>query len=122
MKGTGGIEGIFARTVIARAIVFMVVEVGYASACFLSSMCIRHLGGAIGFNLMLMMALNIAAQTLIEHSWAEKYLRMVPAGQAIFVIADFSNKNILMALSSAVIASAAVLVLSYVKFGKEELK
>ena len=47
---------------------------------------------------------------------------MVPAGQAIFVIADFSNKNILMALSSAVIASAAVLVLSYVKFGKEELK
>ena len=122
MKGTGGIEGIFARTVIARAIVFMVVEVGYASACFLSSMCIRHLGGAIGFNLMLMMALNIAAQTLIEHSWAEKYLRMVPAGQAIFVIVDFSNKNILMALSSAVIASAAVLVLSYVKFGKEELK
>ena len=122
MKGTGGIEGTFARSVIARAIVFMVVEVAYASACFLSSMYVRHLGGAIGFNLMLMMALNIAAQTLIEHKWAEKYLRMVPAGQAIFVIADFSNKNVLMALSSVAISFAVVLALSYIKFGKEELK
>ena len=122
MKGTGGIEGTFARLIIGRAAVLAVVEVAYASACFLSSMYIRHLGGAIGLNLLLMMALNIAAQTLIEHSWAEKYLRMLPAGQAIFVIADISNKNVLMALSSAVIACIAVLVLSYVKFGKEELK
>lgn len=122
MKGTGGIEGTFARLIIGRAAVLAVVEVAYASACFLSSMYIRHLGGAIGFNLLLMMALNIAAQTLIEHSWAEKYLRMLPAGQAIFVIADISNKNVLMALSSAVLACIAVLVLSYAKFGKEELK
>ena len=122
MKGTGGIEGTFARSIIGRAAVLAVVEVAYASACFLSSMYIRHLGGAIGLNLLLMMALNFAAQTLIEHSWAEKYLRMLPAGQAIFVIADISNKNVLMALSSAVIAFVAVLVLSYVKFGKEELK
>ena len=122
IKGTGGIEGTFARSVIARTIVFMVVEVGYASVCFLSSMYVRHLGGAIGFNLLLMMALNIAAQTLVEHKWAEKYLRMIPAGQAFFVIADFSNKNILMALTSAVISFAAVLALSYVRFRKEELK
>lgn len=122
MKGTGGIEGTFARSIIGRAAILAVVEVAYASVCFLSSMYIRHLGGAIGLNLLLMMALNIAAQTLIEHSWAEKYLRLVPAGQAIFVIADISNKNVLMALSSTVIAFVAVLALSYVKFGKEELK
>ena len=122
MKGTVGIEGTFARSVIARTIVFIVVEVAYASACFLSSMYVRHLGGAIGFNLLLMMALNIAAQTLVEHKWAEKYLRMIPAGQAFFVIADFSNKIILMALTSAVISFAAVLALSYVRFRKEELK
>lgn len=122
MRGTGGIEGTFARSVIGRALVFVIVEMAYASASFLSSMYIRHLGGAIGFNLMLMMALNIAAQTLVEHKWAEKYLRLVPAGQAIFLIADLSKKNVLMALSSAVIAFTAVVVLSYVKFGKEELK
>ena len=74
------------------------------------------------FNLLLMMVLNIAAQTLVEHKWAEKYLRMIPAGQAFFVIADFSNKNILRALTSAVISFAAVLALSYVRFRKEELK
>ena len=122
MKGTGGIEGTFERSVIARTAVFAVIEIGYASACFLSSMYIRHPGGAIGFNLMLMMSLNIASQTLIEHKWAEKYLRLIPAGQAIFIIADFSNKNILMALTSALVAFVTVLAFSYVKFGKEELK
>ena len=122
LKGTGGIEGTFEKAVIGRALVLVAVEIGYASACFLSSMYIRHLGGAIGFNLLLMMALNIAAQTLVEYKWAERYLRLVPAGQTLFVIADISRKNVLMALSSAVIACVAVLVLSYVKFGKEELK
>ena len=122
MKGTVGIEGTFARSVVIRVLVFTFVEAAYAAACFLSSMFIRHLGGAIGFNLMIMMALNIAAQSLIEHKWAEKFLRMIPAGQAIFVLTDVSNKNILMALASAVITFAAVLCLSYVKFGKEELK
>ena len=71
---------------------------------------------------MLMVILNIVVQMLMAYPWAEKILRFIPAGQTLFLIGDFSNKNILMALSSAVIAFLAVPLLSYVKLGKEELK
>jgi len=40
----------------------------------------------------------------------------------MFVLIDMSNSNIVMALVTSVVAIAAVLALSYVKFRREELK
>jgi hypothetical protein len=40
----------------------------------------------------------------------------------MFIIADMSNSNIAMALATSVVAIAAVIALSYVKFRREELK
>ena len=122
MMGVNGLDGSFGRVIIGRAIVYTIVEIAYSATCFLASMFIRHLGGAIGLNLGLMLVLNLAAQILLNFEWAEKIVGFTPVGQTMMLIFDFSNKNIAMALASCVIAVAAVLALSYLKFSREELK
>ena len=122
MQGTDGMDGSFARVIIGRSIVYIIVETAYSATCFLASMFIRHLGGAIGVNLGLMLMSNIVTQLLFNFEWAEKLLRFTAVGQSMLVIGDFSNNNIMMALAASVIAFAAVIALSYVKFSKEELK
>ena len=122
MCGITGIEGNFGREIIARAAVYILVEIAYAATCFFSSMLVRHLGGAIGLNLGLMLIANLAAQIILNFEWAEKFVRFTPVGQTMFVLADLSNSNIATALASSVAAIAIVIALSYVKFRREELK
>jgi len=120
--GVTGLDGSFARVIIARALVYTVVEIAYSATCFLASMFIKHQGGAIGLNTILMLMTNLAAQILLSFDWAEMFVRCTPVGQSMFVIADFSNSNIAIALVSSVVAIAAVIALSYVKFRRQELK
>lgn len=122
MAGVNGIEGSFAREIIARAGVYTVVEIAYAATCFLASMLVKHLGGAIGLNLGLMLMSNLAAQILLNFDWAEKFVKLFPVGQTMFVLTDMSNKNITLALSTSVVALALVAALSYLKFRRQELK
>lgn len=122
MLGATGIDGTFARAVIARSLVYIVVEGAYSAMCFLASMLVRHLGGAIGLNVGLMLMSNLIAQILLNFEWAEKFVRFTPVGQTMFVIADMSNKNVALALISSVIGCLAVVALSYLRFAKEELK
>lgn len=120
--GVTGLDGSFARVIIARALVYTVVEIAYSATCFLASMFIKHQGGAIGLNTGLMLMTNLAAQILLNFDWAEKLVRLTPVGQTMFVIADFSNSNIVMALATSVVAIAAIIALSYAKFRRQELK
>jgi len=120
--GVTGLDGSFARVIIARALVYTVVEIAYSATCFLASMFIKHQGGAIGLNTGLMLMTNLAAQILLNFDWAEKFVRLTPVGQTMFVIADFSNSNIVMALATSVVAIAAIIALSYAKFRRQELK
>ena len=120
--GVTGLDGSFARVIIARALVYTVVEIAYSATCFLASMFIKHQGGAIGFNTGLMLMTNVTAQILLNFDWAEKFVRLTPVGQTMFVIADFSNSNIVMALATSVVAIAAIIALSYAKFRRQELK
>ena len=120
--GITGIEGNFGREIIARTAVFILVEVAYAATCFFSSMLVKHLGGAIGLNLGLLLVADLAAQFLLNFEQAEKFVRFTPVGQTMFVLTDSSNGNIAAALASSVVALAAVIALSYVKFRREELK
>jgi ABC-type transport system involved in multi-copper enzyme maturation permease subunit len=122
MQGTGGIDGTFVRMIVARALLFVLVETAFSSICFLTSMYMRHQGSSIGFNLMMMVVLSTAVQLFIANPTAEKIFRFIPAGQSLFVVGDMSNKNILMALASVAIFFVAVPALSFIRFGKEELK
>ncbi len=122
MQGLTGIDGTLGREVIARAVVYIIVELGYAATCFLSSMFIRHLGGAIGLNLGLMLMSNVLTQILFNFDWTVPYLRLTSVGQTMLVIGDSSNGNYAMAVASTVIAFAAVIALSYLRFRREELK
>lgn len=122
MQGVNGIDGSFTREIIARALVYTVVEIAYSATCFFASMLVRHLGGAIGLNLGLMLMSNVIAQILLNFAWAERFVKLTPVGQSMFVLMDMSNGNIALALVTSVAAIAAVLALSYVKFRREELK
>ena len=122
MQGVNGIDGSFTREIIARALVYTVVEIAYSATCFFASMLVRHLGGAIGLNLGLMLMSNVIAQILLNFAWAERFVKLTPVGQSMFVLMDMSNSNIALALVTSVVAIAAVLALSYVKFRREELK
>ena len=122
MQGVNGIDGSFTREIIARALVYTVVEIAYSATCFFASMLVRHLGGAIGLNLGLMLMSNVIAQILLNFAWAERFVKLTPVGQSMFVLMDMSNGNIALALVTSVVAIAAVLALSYVKFRREELK
>ena len=122
MEGVTGIDGDFARLILGRAAVYTLVEISYAATCFVASMFIKHLGGAIGLNTGLMLMSNIAVQIILNFEGSEKFIRLTPVGQSMFVLADMSNSNIAMALVASVIGIAAVIALSYVKFRREELK
>lgn len=122
MAGINGIEGSFVREIVARAFVYTVVEIAYSATCFLASMLVKHQGGTIGLNTGLMLVSNLAAQILLGFDWAEKFVRLFPVGQSMFVLADMSNKNITLALASSLVALAAVAALSYLKFRRQELK
>ena len=122
MQGVNGFDENFGRAVIARSLVYIVVEMAYSATCFLASMFVRHLGGAIGLNLGLMLMSNLAVQLLFNFEWTIKYLRFTPVGQTMFVLGDISNENIVSALVSSIAACTLVVALSYVKFRHEELK
>ena len=122
MAGINGIDGSFVREVIARALVYTVVEIAYSATCFLASMLVKHQGGAIGLNTGLMLVSNLAAQILLNFDWAEKFVKLFPVGQTMFVLGDMSNKNVALALVSSIVTFAAVIALSYLKFRRQELK
>ena len=122
MQGVTGVEGSFAREVIARSLVYVLIEIAYSATCFLASMFVRHLGGAIGLNLGLMLMSNVIAQILFNFEWAPSVLRFTPVGQTMMLMGDAGNSNIATALIASVAAFAAVIALSYVKFRREELK
>ena len=122
MIGTDGFDGSIVRDVMAKAAVYVVVEIAYSASCFLTSMLVRHLGGSIGLNLGVMLGLNLIAQIFLNFDWAVDYVRMAPAGQAMILVGDASNSNLAMALMSSVVVIAAVIAFSYIKFDREELK
>ena len=122
MQGINGFDDSFARAIIVRSLVYIFVEIAYSATCFLSSMLVRHLGGAIGLNMGLMLMSNIAVQLLFNFDWMIKYLNYIPAAQTMVLLGDISNENIARALVSSVVACALVVALSYLKFRREELK
>ena len=85
-------------------------------------MFIRHLGASIGVNLGLLLLSNVVAQILFNFDWAPSVLRFTPVGQTMLMLADVETGNIAAALVASVVGIAAALTLSYVKFGREELK
>ena len=120
--GINGLDGSFGRAVIARTLVFIVVEIAYSATCFLASMLVKHLGGAIGLNLGLMLMMDLAAQIALNFEGGEKIVRCTPVGQSMFILTDCSNASFAAALTVSAAAIAAVIALSFLKFRREELK
>jgi ABC-type transport system involved in multi-copper enzyme maturation permease subunit len=112
----------FFREVVLRIVAYTLVEVAFVSACFFLSMLVKSLGAAIAVNLVSMLMLNFLGQILISEEWAVDFMRFTPLGQTFLLLADVSNKNLIVSVVASVIGLIVVLGLSYMKFRKEELK
>lgn len=119
-KGMAGVD-IF-REVILRIAVYTLVEVSFASICFLVAVLVKTLGSAIAVNLVVALGLNTLAQALTEYPWAEGILRFTSAGQTFLLIADASTRNLWCAAAASLAGIAVVLVVACTVFSKAELK
>lgn len=120
-KGFGSDINIF-KDIIVRTLAYSFVEVSFASICFFLSMLAKNLGAAITINLIALLALNSLTQSIIGKECALSFMKLTPAGQTFLLVADGSTKNILISIVASLLGLLVVIILSYVKFRKEELK
>lgn len=121
-KGTGDPGSRFFREVILRAALYALVEVSFASICFLLAVSVKTLGASIAANLVAALGLNTLAQELAGRPWAEGIMRFTPAGQTFLLLADASGKNLWCALAAALSGIALAGCIAYACFRKQELK
>lgn len=122
LKGTDNLGGSFGREVIARILVYSLVEVAFSAICFLLSMFMRNLGASIIVNLITLLILNSIGQALISYEWAHKFLKLTPLGQTFIMIGDVSTNNLVLAAAGALLTLGIILSVSFLKFKNEELK
>ncbi len=122
IKGMNGFEYNFFRDVVIRGAGYTLVEVSFASVCFFLSMLVKKLGASIAVNLVAMLGLNSLAQPLIGKEWAEGFIKFTPVGQTFMLLADVSTKNLIVSVAASLLGLTVTVVLSYIKFRKEELK
>lgn len=122
IKGSIGVGTNFFREVIMRTICFSLVETSFASICFFFSTLFKNIGAAITVNLLSLIVLNSVGQSLIGKEWAAGFIKFTPVGQTVLTIIDVSTKNIINSLIASFLGITLVLILSYMKFKKQELK
>lgn len=112
----------FFMKVVLRIVAYTLVEVAFVSICFFLSMLVKNLGAAIGVNLVSMLVLNSVGQMLISKEWAVNFMKFTPLGQTFLLLGDASTKNLIVSIVASVLGLAVTVMLSYIKFRKEELK
>jgi len=122
VKDMTGFGDSFFREVVMRIAVYTLVEVSFASACFFLSMLVKNLGASIAVNLVAMLGLNSLGQALIGKEWAEGFMKFTPVGQTFMLLADASTENLIISAKASLLGLAVTMVLSFVRFRKEELK
>lgn len=122
VKGLGCLgTGLF-REVVLRGAVYTLVEVSFASLCFLAAVLVKTLGAAIIVNFVAALGLNSLAQALLEKDWAQGALRFTAAGQTFLLIADASPKNLCCAVIASLLGIAAAAAAACAIFHRAELK
>ncbi len=122
VKGLDGFDGSFFREVVLRIAAYTFVEVSFVSVSFMLSMFVKNLGGSIAVNLAALIGLNFLAQMLLEKEWAQGFLKFTHVGQTFMLVADASTKNLIFSVAASMIGLAFTIMMSYIKFRKEELK
>ena len=112
----------FFREVMLRIVVYTLVEISFVSICFFVSMLVKSLGAAIVVNLVSMLVLNILGQMLISKGWAVNFMKYTPLGQTFLLLGDASINNLVISVAASVLGLGVIMVLSYIKFRREELK
>ena len=120
--GFTGLEGGFFSEVIIKIILYVCIEVAFAGICFFISLMIKSVGASIAVNLVSMIVLNGVGQFLVSKAWAVPFLKFTPLGQTFLLIGDGSPANLIPAAIAAVTGVVLILLISYLKLRKEELK
>ena len=120
--GFTGLEGSFFSDVIVKILLYVCIEVSFAGICFFISLMIKNVGASIAVNLISMLVLNGVGQYLVGQAWAAPILKFTSLGQTFLLIGDGSPANLVPAVIAAVTGVVFILVISYLKLRKEELK
>ena len=120
--GTFVDDGTFLRNVIVRTPVYLLTVISASAICFIISMFCKKPGIAVIVNLVTLLTVDLSLQFMATKEWGEKVLEYTPFGQKMIVLSDMSNKNTAIALGVSVAFAALVLLGSYARFRKEELK
>ncbi len=122
VKGLNGFEGSFLREVVLRIAAYALVEVSFAGACFFVSVMVKSLGASIAVNLITMLTLHSLAQELVSDDRTVGLTKLTAAGQSFALLWDAGTKNLLLSAAVSLLGLALVLVLSFIKLRKQELK
>ncbi len=122
LYGAGEPEGGFLRAVIARGLVYLLVELSFASICMITSLLIKHTGASITVNLLMLIILYSVGEILIMKEETIRFMQFLPIGQIFITFFDAGTGNLITASFVSVFWIMAVLAVSYLKFRKEELK
>lgn len=122
LYGAGEPEGGFFRAVIARGLVYLLVELSFASICMIISLLIKNVGASIAVNLISLLTLYVIGEMLIMKEDLIKYMQFTPLGQIFLTFFDAGTKNLIMASFVSLFWIMAILAVCYLKFRKEELK
>lgn len=122
VKGMGETGSVFFREVILRAALYTLVEVAFASHCFLVAVMVKTLGASIAANLVMALGLNTLAQELVSHPWAEGLIRFTPAGQTFLLLVDAGPQNLWCAFAASLLWIVLAGAIAYGSFRKQELK
>lgn len=122
VKGIGITGSTFFREVILRTALYTLVEVAFASLCFLVAVVVKTLGASIAINLVVALGLNTLAQELVSHPWAEGILRFTAPGQTFLLLVDAGPQNLWCALAASLLWIVLAGGIAYGYFRKQELK
>lgn len=120
--GTVCEDGTFLRSVVARALLFLLAEIASSTICFIIAMICKKPGITVIVNLVTLITIDIALQYIAIREWGMEVLKYIPRGQEAIIMSDMSNKNSVLALTVCTAFIALIFVGSYVKFRKAELK
>lgn len=105
----------------------MFLTVLLVNAAFMSiyvpiSFAVKNLGASIGVNCAVIIILNGLVQGLIHKEGLHEILSFTPAGQTMLLYMDFGSGNLIKSVIVSIITIILMFAVTYIKFGKEELK
>lgn len=120
--GIGALPGSFFSAVIVRFLLILLVNIASMSICVFISFAVKGMGMSIGANIAVIIIWYGLTQSFVMMEKTITAMTFTTMGQCYFVLYDLSIQNSVKALIVSLVTIGIVLLLSFMKFLREELK